>query len=73
MGPAALMWLSCVRKGWGIEPLALSLELNRPFGPIPSANPTPLGSPFPRKGPRAVSMVCYGCRVIRNPTAAEPL
>ena len=40
---------------------------------FPSANPTPLGSPFPRKGPDAESMARFWCRVFRNPTAAEPL
>ena len=51
----------------------MSLELVRPCGPIPSANPTPLGSPFPRKGPRVVSFTRCWDRVIRIPTAAEPL
>ena len=40
---------------------------------FPSANPTPLGSPFPRKGPDAVSFARFWCRVIRNPMAAELL
>ena len=29
-------------------------------GPIPSANPSPVGSPFPRKGPTAVSIARFG-------------
>ena len=33
----------------------------------------PPGAPFPRKGPNAEAFVCFGGRVIRIPTAAEPL
>ena len=61
-----------VRTGGGLEPYALSFELDRPCGPNPSANPTASRSPFPRKGPFSVSFCSFGVRDIRIPTAAKP-
>ena len=33
---AEIRWLSVRANGWGFEPLALSIELFRPCGPVPS-------------------------------------
>ena len=40
---------------------------------FPSANLSPVGSSFPRKEPRSVSIARYLVRVIRIPSAAPPL
>ena len=40
---------------------------------FPLANLTPMGSSFPMKEPRSVSIARFGCRVIWDPTAALPL
>ena len=43
-----------------------------PADRIPSANPSPVGSPFPRKGPTAESIVHFRDRVFRNPSTDSP-
>nr|DAE16790.1 MAG TPA: hypothetical protein [Siphoviridae sp. ctVii20]DAE19353.1 MAG TPA: hypothetical protein [Siphoviridae sp. ctezl47] len=62
-------------NGRGLEHSALSLELDslRRFVQFPSANPSPVSSPFPGKGPRAEAISRYWFRVVRNPSATKPL
>jgi hypothetical protein len=50
----------------------LSLELERPFGPIPSPSLSPVGSSLLGREPAAESIARLGCRVFRIPIAAEP-
>ena len=64
-----------IRAGLPAASLELPGKLDslRRFLQFPSANLSPVGSSFPRKEPRAESFSRFRVRVVRNPTAAEPL